>query len=419
MSLESRGLLIDLPSATWLVKDDEFVYAVLENSDCISSLRLSAVDGVPQLKERSRVRVLGKGPTHAIVAVDDRGDKHLIAANYGDGSLNVHPIDSTGCVGEAVQMLQAVGDGPLPAQEGPHAHWILPLPDGRVLSTDLGADRIYVHHWLDGKLIRTGYVSLAPGTGPRDLHLLPSNDATLWRVAVVCEWACTVLVLEGTSEKSSAVMQSQAVDSYDAGADRDDSDSVEIRDNTLQVVQSVSLGASDGDQAASLAFVPDGALPDMAHKTVVDSRVAKCGNSESGGAQDKAAALSHAREIDARHHCERQHSDIDQSGDGSKRIVCADGMAYIGLRGSDRIIPLRWSGKRFSRLADSNVPNWQGQGVSCGGGRPRQLLALGTVLLAANETSDNIAVFRISAGGRPVEVASVSAPSPTVMLVLD
>jgi len=71
------------------------------------------------------------------------------------------------------------------------------VPDGRVLTSDLGADRVYVHHWEHGELVREGEVVLEPGTGPRDQHLLPvaSDDlAHDWRVAVVGEWGGTAFV---------------------------------------------------------------------------------------------------------------------------------------------------------------------------------------------------------------------------------
>lgn len=66
-----------------------------------------------------------------------------------------------------------------------------------MLTSDLGADRVYVHHWEHGELVREGEVVLEPGTGPRDQHLLPvaSDDlAHDWRVAVVGEWGGTAFV---------------------------------------------------------------------------------------------------------------------------------------------------------------------------------------------------------------------------------
>lgn len=196
VALDHLGLLVPLASPTWLAREGDMVYAVLENTGEIASLRLVRETGGWHAVVEGTVPVRGSGPTHAAVAVDDRGVRHLIAANYGDGSLSVHGVGADGVVGAAEQWLEGEGGGPLPAQQGPHAHWVLPLPDGRVLSTDLGADRIRVHRWSDGRLVRTGAVRLKPGTGPRDMHLLPTRSDG-WRVAVVDEWGCGVTVLRG------------------------------------------------------------------------------------------------------------------------------------------------------------------------------------------------------------------------------
>ncbi|MGO1260291.1 MAG: lactonase family protein, partial [Bifidobacterium mongoliense] len=196
VALDHLGLLVPLASPTWLAREGDMVYAVLENTGEIASLRLVRETGGWHAVVEGTVPVRGSGPTHAAVAVDDRGVRHLIAANYGDGSLSVHGMGADGVVGAAEQWLEGEGGGPLPAQQGPHAHWVLPLPDGRVLSTDLGADRIRVHRWSDGRLVRTGAVRLKPGTGPRDMHLLPTRSDG-WRVAVVDEWGCGVTVLRG------------------------------------------------------------------------------------------------------------------------------------------------------------------------------------------------------------------------------
>lgn len=330
VTLQHVALAAALPSPTWLVRDGRKLYAVLENSSRIATLRIEGEGngegedagerGGLRLIDEGSVPVRGSGPTHATLADDDRGARHLLAANYADGSISVHPMDDQGRVLEATQLLEGSGSGPLAAQEGPHAHWVLCVPDGRVLSTDLGADRIHIHQWHGGVLQRIGSVRLLAGTGPRDMHLLPTT-APGWRVAVVGEWGNTVTVL--------------AAD--EAGAD-------------VHVVQSVDLGGDDGDQAASLAYV--------------------------------------------------------------------SGFAYVGLRGSDRIVTLTWDGESLSRIDHPWIDGWRGRGISCGGSRPRQILAVGDLLLIANEASDGLAVFQLHADGRPEQVAVADAGSPTVLLPL-
>jgi 6-phosphogluconolactonase (cycloisomerase 2 family) len=99
------------------------------------------------------------------------------------------------------------------------------LPDGRVLTLDLGADRLHAHErGADGLLTRVDSLALPAGTGPRDLHALPSGELVL-----LGEWSCEVLVLDPAGRE-------------------------------FEIVQILSLpGATPGeDQAAALGVSADG-----------------------------------------------------------------------------------------------------------------------------------------------------------------
>ncbi|RSX50169.1 lactonase family protein [Bifidobacterium callimiconis] len=347
-TLHHKRLLSDVPSPSWLEWDcnstTDTVYAVLENSRGLAALHIDGDHETRRLTPISHEDVPGDGPTHVAVAVDDNGRKHAITANYVSGSISVFPINEDGTLGSVSQTLQGnpeEGHGPLRAQEGPHAHWILPLPDGRLLSTDLGADRIYIHHWNDGVLTRTGMVRLDPGTGPRDMHLLPADDGS-WRVSVVDEWGCTVTLMQPGDDCNG-----------DPNSDADD----------FRILQTVDLAAAPADQAASLAFIP------------------KSEYAERSASADK---------------------------DGTDSADYA-GMAYVGLRGSDRIVSLRWDGRTLTRV-DS---------VSSGGGRPRHLCAVGQYLIAANETENHLTLFRVGERGVLTAVDDLPIGSPTAVLPLE
>jgi 6-phosphogluconolactonase len=365
-----RDVLADLPSPTWLERDGDMLYAVLENTGEITSLRIECDDDGLRLRELSRVPVQGDGPTHAAIAVDDEGQRHLVVADYGDGSIAVHPIGDDGGAMHGTQLLRGEGHGPLPAQAGPHAHWVLPLPDGRVLTTDLGADRIYVHQWDHGALRRIGAVMLAPGTGLRDMHLMPTNDGG-WCVAVVGEWGDSVTLLACDD-----VSKGSAEHGHEGGHEHER----DTGGDGIRVVQTVDLGGDPGDQAASLAYVSSAAV--LAARPDGSARAAHSAGSARPGESTPTAA----------------------------------GFAYIGLRGSERIITLAWDGERFARLAEPETPGWRGRGILCGGKRPRQLVAFDTLLFAADETSNNIAVFELLATGEPCERAHFDADSPTVIV---
>ena len=176
-----------LASPSFLAADATRVYATLEGSREIVALDRQT------LVEVARSSSGGQWPCHVSVVGDV-----LIAANYGDGVLGV--IDTA--TFELVQAVTAEGSGPHPAQEGPHAHSSLALPDGRVLSADLGADRVHVHTVAEGRLQRTASVALPAGTGPRDLLRHPSGHAL-----VLGEHGNTVTVLDA----SLAIVESVAV----------------------------------------------------------------------------------------------------------------------------------------------------------------------------------------------------------------
>ncbi|WP_314685785.1 beta-propeller fold lactonase family protein [uncultured Bifidobacterium sp.] len=388
VAVSPRFVLFDVPSPTWLASRDDLVLAVLENTGELASFRWEPegdgrhmygpfhIDG-PSMKLLSRVPVPGSGPTHAAACLDDRGEGRVVVADYGDGTIAVHPLDAAGRLGIALQTLRPDpkdGHGPLPAQDGPHAHWALPLPDGRLLTTDLGTDRIHVHRWHAGRLVRIGSVVLAPGTGPRDMHVLPMSGGG-WRVAVVGEWGNDVTVLEPYDPRPGRGASACEADGEDP-------------DGGMRVVQRIALGGVEGDQAASLAFVPGVLATDASGP---DADAPDEDGFAPGGDGGADAAVGDGPD--------------DHGGWGE----AAFGMVYVGLRGSDRIVVLRWRDGALS------MPR-RGVSVPSGGGRPRHILALDRLLVVSNETSSRVAFFRVGADGVPMPVGGTLVGSPTVAL---
>lgn len=179
-SLAIEGLAAEAASPSWIaVRGDRFV-ATLEGTGEVAWFARGAdgwvADGV--------VSTGGMHPCHAAFLDDDT----VAVACYGDGAVVVlrHGEDAP------AQRLDGAGSGPLAAQEGPHAHHVHVLPDGRVLTLDLGADRLHVHRrGADGLLERTDSIPLPEGTGPRDLLALPSGE-----LALLGEWSCELLILD-------------------------------------------------------------------------------------------------------------------------------------------------------------------------------------------------------------------------------
>jgi 6-phosphogluconolactonase len=165
------------------------------NGGSVTAYEVSAGDG--NLKLLNTVSSEGKGPAH--ISVHHTG-KFVFVANYDDGSVAVLPISSDGRLGIATDSHKDAGSvGPrratnapkdsfaISGHNGPHAHMILPSPDGKyVLYTDLGQDRIYVCTFdkLTGRLTRNenaAYASLPTGDGPRHFAFHPNGQ---WLYAI-------------------------------------------------------------------------------------------------------------------------------------------------------------------------------------------------------------------------------------------
>lgn len=132
----------------------------------------------------------GSQPCHLLLDPDDR---HLLVANYWDGSLAVFAVEDDGSIGAQTGAAHHEGKGPNEVrQENSHPHQWARIPgDGRYLVPDLGNDVLYTYELgADGGLseVEAARLELAPGAGPRhvdfhpngrDLFLLNELDSTV------------------------------------------------------------------------------------------------------------------------------------------------------------------------------------------------------------------------------------------------
>lgn len=190
---EVGPLAAEADSPSWVTVDGSRVFAALEGAGALIELELR--DGRLEPVAHDNV---GQHPCHVAVF----GDMPIVAC-YGDGVIWT---PSGMLAGDAPR-------GPLEAQDGPHAHHVL-VHGNAVLTLDLGTDRLYVHHVVDGALRRVDAVPLPPGTGPRDLLALPDG-----RVALLGEWSCELFLLEPMGE-TYEVVQIVGLPGATAGADQ-------------------------------------------------------------------------------------------------------------------------------------------------------------------------------------------------------
>ena len=195
------------PSFLALHPNGRFLYAVNEDgsssgTDHITTFAVGDAQSPESLRAIGTVSSHGVGPCHLGI---DAGGKWLFVANYDSGTIAVFPIQSDGRLGQARQVIQQKGSGPIaPNQESAHAHEVVLSPDERfLLSADLGADKIFVYGFeaSTGALTPNAKqaVVLPAGYGPR--HLVFSKDGRT--IYVVTELTPAVVTFRWNAQQGS------------------------------------------------------------------------------------------------------------------------------------------------------------------------------------------------------------------------
>ncbi|MHC3467288.1 lactonase family protein [Streptomyces sp. 7R007] len=171
-AVTGTGTLTGVPDPSYLAvhPDGGTLYAVEERTE-------GAVTAV-RLKDRTVLgsrSTGGAAPCHLSVHPSGRW---LLSADYGSGSVAVHPIGASGALGERTDRVTHSSPAPGPGQQGPHAHQFEASPDGgHVLAVDLGTDTVYSYR-LDqrtGRLTEVARARTRPGAGPRHLTFHPGG----------------------------------------------------------------------------------------------------------------------------------------------------------------------------------------------------------------------------------------------------
>lgn len=149
----------------------------------------------------------------------DADETHLYAANYGDGSVSVFPLEA-GKIGPCCQFLRHEAPlGPNTIRQNcSHAHQCMFRPGTQELFVcNLGTDQVLVYNrQADGLLELKETIPGKAGTGPRHLHFEHADHFYLvgelsgWISSYVCDqgiWQCEQILStlpEGYSDKNSA-----------------------------------------------------------------------------------------------------------------------------------------------------------------------------------------------------------------------
>ncbi|WP_055715644.1 lactonase family protein [Streptomyces torulosus] len=170
--ITGRGTIDGVGDPSYLAvhPDGRTLYAVNERPEGgVTAVRIS------DRKVLSTRSSGGEAPCHLSV---HPGGRWLLSANYGTGSVAVHPIEPSGALGARTDLVVHGSPAPGPGQQGPHAHQIVTSPDGgHVLAVDLGTDTVYTYR-LDerrGTLSEVSRARTRPGAGPRHLTFHPGG----------------------------------------------------------------------------------------------------------------------------------------------------------------------------------------------------------------------------------------------------
>lgn len=120
----------------------------------------------------------------------DQNDKYLFTANYGGGSVIVHPLEEDGTIQTDSDFID-YGPAAKEKELTSHVHTIKNIPNtNKYVATDLGLDKLYVYELDDanGKLNQLKVIDTPKDGGPRHLefhgklkmmYVLNQNDSTV------------------------------------------------------------------------------------------------------------------------------------------------------------------------------------------------------------------------------------------------
>lgn len=173
--LSSAGLAVAANSPSFLALHPTLpvIYAVAEEGKMVRAYRRA---GTAELEAMGEPWPAGEAACH--VAVDPQG-RFIVVTCWGDGQVILYQLDHDGGITSRTSAEAAVD----PHQTGPtddprpsRAHSSLMLPDGRVLTTDLGHDLVRVWMYEPGAGLQPDHhVILPKGSGPRHMVRHPSG----------------------------------------------------------------------------------------------------------------------------------------------------------------------------------------------------------------------------------------------------
>lgn len=206
-SIKKIGLVAKSNNPSFLAKslDHKFLIAVNEigNNAGGGKLESYAIEA-DSLKIISQESSGGGYP--CFIGINKNG--YVLTANYEDGAVALSKLTKTGVLSKPLDVLQHVGRGTTPRQEGPHAHSAWFGGDDNIISIDLGTNDLWFSRIepSTNKLISSNpqTLSMPVGAGPRHMTLHPNNT---WAY-VINELSSTVTMLSKSNTENYKIGQS-------------------------------------------------------------------------------------------------------------------------------------------------------------------------------------------------------------------
>ena len=167
------------PASLTLDASERFLYAVNEvdeyeglPSGTVEAYAVDGADGGLKLVNRQKLSLSATAPRHAAISPDGRA---LVVAVHGGGAYNVLPLGKDGSVGPVSGILKETGSGPHDRQRSAHPQMAVFDRAGRVVSADLGSDRLSVLKLDAAELSIAGRHAAQAGDGPRQIVFHPDG----------------------------------------------------------------------------------------------------------------------------------------------------------------------------------------------------------------------------------------------------
>lgn len=224
--LSSLGLAVHANSPSFLALHPTLpvVYAVAEEGKTVRAYRQT---GDAELEAFGDPWPAGEATCH--VAADPLG-RFIVATCWGDGQVILYELDHDGAITSRTSAAAAVDPHSATSPDEPRpsrAHSSLMLPDGRVMTTDLGHDLVRVWQYAPGEGLKPDHhVILPEGSGPR--HMAWHHSGT---VLVNTEYSVEVAAVRMEPDGAYVL---------------------------ASLVAASATGAKDGDSGAEIALSADG-----------------------------------------------------------------------------------------------------------------------------------------------------------------